>query len=72
MVNQSSRTKGKFGGARVFLIPASSWYRSYCWWSCSFSFESVGIHDVLSKSQGSSTHNVVKATLMLVTNEKRS
>jgi small subunit ribosomal protein S5 len=31
-----------------------SWYRSYCWWSCSFSFESVGIHDVLSKSQGSS------------------
>jgi hypothetical protein len=22
MVNQSSRTKGKFGGARVFLIPA--------------------------------------------------
>ena len=49
--------KGKFGGARVFLIPAShgTGVRSV--------LESVGIHDVLSKSQGSSNpHNVVKAT----------
>jgi small subunit ribosomal protein S5 len=60
----SSRTKGKFGGARVFLIPASHGTELLLV-SCSFSFESVGIHDVLSKSQGSSNHNVVKATLML-------
>ena len=52
--------KGKFGGARVFLMPAShgtgvSAVRAV--------LESVGVHDVLSKSQGSSNpHNVVKAT----------
>jgi ribosomal protein S5 len=29
--------KGKFG-VHVYFNSCLSWYRSYCWWSCSFSF----------------------------------
>ena len=64
--------KGKFGGAKVFIKPASHGTGVIAGGAVRSVLESVGIKDVLSKSQGSSNpHNVVKATFKALLDIRR-
>ncbi len=56
--------EAKYGGAQVFVKPASHGTGVIAGGAMRAVLESVGVHDVLAKSKGSSNpHNVVKATI---------
>ena len=55
---------GKFGGATVFIRPASSGTGVIAGGAMRSVIESVGVKDILAKSKGSTNpHNLVKATV---------
>ncbi|MBU0765359.1 MAG: 30S ribosomal protein S5 [Bacteroidetes bacterium] len=58
----------KYGGAEVWLMPASSGTGVKAGGAMRAVLESVGVKDVLAKSKGSSNpHNLVKATMTALT-----
>ena len=58
----------KYGGAKVFLKPASEGTGMVAGGAMRAVLESVGVNDVLAKSKGSSNpHNLVKATILALT-----
>tara|TARA_B100001741_G_scaffold220701_1_gene183093 strand:- start:325 stop:846 length:522 start_codon:yes stop_codon:yes gene_type:complete len=60
---------GKFGGARVFIRPASSGTGVIAGGAMRSVIESVGVKDILAKSKGSTNpHNLVKATIDALVN----
>ena len=64
----SKGVEAKFGGARVFMKPAAPGTGVKAGGAMRVVFESVGIHNVLAKSKGSSNpHNLVKATVAALT-----
>ena len=57
--------ESKFGGAVVFLKPATSGTGVKAGGAMRSVLESVGVHNILAKSKGSSNpHNLVKATIV--------
>jgi len=55
---------GKYGGARVFIRPASSGTGVIAGGAMRSVIEAVGVKDILAKSKGSTNpHNLVKATV---------
>ena len=67
-----SQTSARYGGADIFLRPASHGTGLIAGGAVRAVLESAGVHDVLSKSKGSSNpHNVVKATFKALLDIRR-